>query len=508
MPLMSFFSPWNLYQWLIAQSLVRKNNSRTSYIRSRAHELLSLPDELLVDILTRLDCPDIYSARVACKKLYQITKSRHLWFGVIRRLQLERGLVPPEEGISQYSAEQLEDWTLRRSTPRATLESQHQVQPHARLIDLRTQDIDDFVAPLTYLLPGGRWFLLAHSSSRTLVYDLDSTNAARKCLFNVSDFDKDLTSEYIRHTLWFDYSNPCLSFYVAASPFNKNNARSIIYAVQLSGKGANATLIASFVAAFRSSGQKGWYLGQLALNKRYYVEVRRDPNNRKIQDVLAYEFQHASGSNGYCSIKPAAQTRFVGDRICLTAFIYDDVLAMCTSRDVIQLYDIVGSDPTTCCSSSAFKLLHTVSFSFHFCSNIRWSPLESYMVSITREGEFKGLRIPHDRTIPPTVMELGRHEKFLNHRPGWKLDTSISISLDDHNGPVDIIYHPWTNVRDGSSVSNYFRRLLGVFKVPYIWWGARVVGFSEDLGRLVFFKDGSETWLVVVDLAAPRYLHE
>lgn len=473
------------------------------------YEFLSLPTELLVEVLAQLDYLSIFAVRMTCRKLSQITRSRHLWSRVISRLQLEHGLVPPEEGISNYSIEQLENWTLRRSTAHTVLESQQPAEPHIRRLDLRTQDIDDFVVPVPYLLPGGQWFLLAHSTSRMLVYDLDSVDPARKYLFNPLDFDEKLASEYVRYTFWFDYSSPCFTFYVAGNTFNKDNARSFIYSVQLSGHGASATPTASFVAAFRSYARKGWYMGRFALNKRYYVEVRRDPSDRKNQDILAYEFQYASGSSDYCSIKPAAQTCFIGDQIRLAAFIYDNVLAICTSRGAIRLFDIVGSESTTGCeSSSTFKLLHTVPFSYDFCSDIQWSPLESYVVSITHEGEFKGLRVPHDRSIPPTVLELGKHEKFLNKTSGWKLGTSVSTFLSASSAPMEIVHHPWINVRGGSALLNCLKQSLNGFRVPDLEIQAKVIAFSEDLGRFVIYDDGSHTSIVVVDFTAPRYLHQ
>ncbi|KAF5351200.1 hypothetical protein D9756_008361 [Leucocoprinus leucothites] len=506
---MSLFSPWNLYRWFISSHLARQNIPRDLCCPRHVNAFLSLPNELLVDVLARLDYSSIFAVRMTCKKLYQITLSPHLWFGVIGRLQLECGIVPPEEGMSKYSAKGLEDWVSRRSMAYAALNSQKLAQPHVRLIDLKTRDIDNLVIPEPYLLPGGRWFLLAHSTSRMLVYDLDSVAPIRKCLFNPLDFDKKLVSEYVRYAFWFDHSSPRFSFYVAGNAFDADNARSFIYAVQLSGHGANATLTASFVAAFHSSSRKDWYLGRFALNKRYYIEVRGDPNDSKVQSILAYEFQHAPGSGGYCSIKPAAQTCFVGDRICLAAFIYDDVLAICTTRDALRLYDIVDSGSATSRTSpTTFKLLHTVPFCFNFYSDIRWSPLESYMVAITREGEFKGLRIPHDRSEPPTVLELGRQEKFWNKMTGWKLDTSFSISQSAYDAPMEITCHPWINVRGDPPSLNCLVPPLDGFRVPYLGMRSKIIGFSEDLGRFVIYNDGSHTSVVVVDFTATHYLHK
>ncbi|KAJ3559985.1 hypothetical protein NP233_g11126 [Leucocoprinus birnbaumii] len=348
-PPMSLFSLWGIYSWLTSPN----DNQHTCprIFQSQVPVFLSLPNELLVDILAWSDCASIFSARMTCSKLCKITKSRHLWLKVISRLQQERGLVGPEGGVSRYDVKELESWTQRRFAAAAALEFETEPRPSVRRIKLRTDDLGDFCIPQPYLLPGGRWFLVAHQSSRMLAYDLDCANPIRRTLFNPVDFDKTLASEYVRQTLWFDHSRPLNPLYVAANAFTRKRTRTIIYTIELEGHGTNAKLSASFVSAFHSHGRK---------------DCREDQRN---QEIHAYDFQQACGSKGYRSIKPAALAGFTGEPIHIASFVYDDVLLICTEKDAIRLYDIVDSEATSNGHfPSSFHLLHTVTSPCHFSS--------------------------------------------------------------------------------------------------------------------------------------------
>jgi hypothetical protein len=93
-----------------------------------------------------------------------------------------------------------------------------------------------------------------------------------------------------------------------------DKTRTIVYAGRLEGHGALSSLTTSRVAAFHSYAHKTWFLGRFAVNKHYYIEIREDPNCRTNQDILAYRFNEASGTNQYFNIKPAAQIRFEGNK--------------------------------------------------------------------------------------------------------------------------------------------------------------------------------------------------
>jgi hypothetical protein len=138
-------------------------------------------------------------------------------------------LLPLEEGTSSYSVEELEKWTWQRGMAQDVLDSKLQARLSSRFVDYGDLYIDSPRAPLPYLLPGGRWFLIAQPSASMYAFDLDSIKPYPKFLFNPLDFDPELESEFIRYTYWVDHLNPCLSFYVAANAYNKGQSSPVIF---------------------------------------------------------------------------------------------------------------------------------------------------------------------------------------------------------------------------------------------------------------------------------------
>ncbi|KAJ3561589.1 hypothetical protein NP233_g10104 [Leucocoprinus birnbaumii] len=310
---MSITSLWSAYGWLLSSTCIHQ--PETYDIGEHKPQLLSLPDELLVDILVQLNCSTIFQARATCRRIHQLSESRHLWLRVVHRLQLEQGLAPPEQDVSTYGIRELERWVWRRTTALSRATTRPLVQPHVRLLNI--EDDDELYLAEPYLLPGGRWLLLAHSVLGMLLYDLDHVEPIRKCLFNPLHFDESLGSG-VQYHFWFDHSKPYLSFYVAGNTSNEDVTRTLIYAVWLEGKGPEATLTASLVAASRSPGKSGCYIEEFAFNKNYYIQISGGPVDSTYQYVKAYQLEKAPNNSYHRLAKPVAQITVPDDwpKVC------------------------------------------------------------------------------------------------------------------------------------------------------------------------------------------------
>ncbi|KAJ3556469.1 hypothetical protein NP233_g11972 [Leucocoprinus birnbaumii] len=425
------------YGWLLPSTCIHQPEIYD--IEEHTPHLLSLPDELLVDILVQLNCSTIFQARA-----------------------LEQDLAPPEQDISRYGIRELERWAWRRTTALSRATARPLVQPHVRL--LKIEDDDELYLAEPYLLPGGRWLLLAHPVLGMLLYDLDHVEPTHV-------------------------------------------TRTLIYAVWLEGKGPESTLTASLVAPSCSPGRSVCYHEEFAFNKNYYIQISGVPLDSRYQHVKAYQLEKAPNSSYHRLAKPVAQITIPDDWGRLTSFIYDDVLAIFAGDGTLKLFAIVRRGTVTDTSfTGSFELLHEISLSFNFNSTIRWSLSKSCMVAMTSEGIFYGLQIPHDKTIAPTVQMLDKRDTPPNKVARWVADKSFSVSLNVSRASLEVIYHPWTNVGGDLSL---LKGSLDGFKIrDGLGLGAYVAGFSEDLGRLAIFEVGRQTHLLVYDLVGPPFFAE
>ncbi|KAJ3567842.1 hypothetical protein NP233_g6098 [Leucocoprinus birnbaumii] len=200
------------------------------------------------------------------------------------------------------------------------------------------------------------------------VYDLNAVAPMPKFLFNLLEFDKSLSSRRVQCTYWIDYSQSCLSFYVAGHAWDHRDTRIVAYAVQLSGQGAEASLSTSFFTASRGPGKDIWDLGDLSFNKNYYILTCNNPGDSATPDIVAFRISQTPVCDSYCQAQPAAKIPKVEGYIRDTEFIYDDILAVFAGhgRGTLKLYEIVNNG-----SAGLFELLHDIDFDYEFLSSLR-----------------------------------------------------------------------------------------------------------------------------------------
>lgn len=160
----------------------------------------------------------------------------------------------------------------------------------------------------------------------------------------------------------------------------------------------------------------------------------------------------------------------------MVEFINKNVFAMCsTEPHLLYLFEITCVDGSH--SPNAIKLLHTVELSFDRKSDIRRFPGVSMLVTLFSD-ELKGVVIPHDKTIPPTVVELGRCGSDWDPRHCCALGISASLFFNETDRTCEILAHEWNLSCSVSSKHSYL--LDRPRRFP------RLVRFDQDTGRLVF----------------------
>lgn len=158
-------------------------------------------------------------------------------------------------------------------------------------------------------------------------------------------------------------------------------------------------------------------------------------------------------------------------------FINGNIFAVyATSPDLLYLFEIACLDGSS--SPDTIKLLHTVKISYHQRSEIRSFSGMSRLVMLTSDKELKGLVIPHDKSVPPKIVELGRCKSDWDPQHCCVLGISASLFFDEENNTCAIVTHGWDSTP--SSVQNYPVQSL----LPHL--RGMETAFDQDIGRLVF----------------------
>ncbi|KZP21365.1 hypothetical protein FIBSPDRAFT_509838 [Athelia psychrophila] len=138
-------------------------------LRKRLH-LLSLPMELLEEVVKNLGWLELLRVRITCKTLNDISKIRSVRVHLIKRAQAcDPYHTPMDRAVEHYTPDELEDWAMRRLAlvdrwP-PTCAQQSFRQRSAYLTNGAEQ---------TILLPGGRWLVSSLKEGGLVVTDLDS----------------------------------------------------------------------------------------------------------------------------------------------------------------------------------------------------------------------------------------------------------------------------------------------------------------------------------------------
>ncbi|KAJ3500062.1 hypothetical protein NLJ89_g9957 [Agrocybe chaxingu] len=146
---------------------------------ARQRGLLDLPLEIKLEILKKLEWKDILLVRQTCRQLAEVTRERPIWLCLFSKHLLS---TPPyrlrlERPIVEYSSVELENIVLRWHRAEIGWTSDGRMPFRERELQ-----IDDDIHRALYLVPGGRWLLVATRKGTVDYYDLDTPNPSPRVL--------------------------------------------------------------------------------------------------------------------------------------------------------------------------------------------------------------------------------------------------------------------------------------------------------------------------------------
>lgn len=191
--------------------------------------LLSLPPEILLDILQYLDYRALIHARQVyrfsplggknsdnlhilqtCKALSGITNSQQFWAALAHDLCSKPGIGKLMYPLGNYSTAGLMRWTLRRLRARDRWASDDPSQP----LRFRSWTIDG--GPVLYraeLFRGGRWLFTMRLDGTAHIWDLERESPRPQFLFDTPPLSSE--GPLTRFCIWVDETKSELSFRVA-----------------------------------------------------------------------------------------------------------------------------------------------------------------------------------------------------------------------------------------------------------------------------------------------------
>lgn len=178
----------------------------------------------------------------------------------------------------------------------------------------------------------------------------------------------------------------------------------------------------------------------------------------------------------------------------MVEFIHDDVFVVVTSTnpmlssDTLHIFEISCPDGSS--SPDSIRLLHMIPFNYTRNSSIYWSPGISRIVMLKTRHEIEGLVIPHDKTIRPTTVKLGKSS--LNYGDPLMLGISASLFFTDSRDNAETVVHDWD-----PKIPTPVKRVAGTSSDHALSIPSYPLAFSDDIGRMVFVKNSSASFFVL-----------
>ncbi|KAF9480916.1 hypothetical protein BDN70DRAFT_920158 [Pholiota conissans] len=389
-------------------------------------ELLTFPNELLVEILGHLSWRNILVVRRTCKLLFDVSKSRAIWVSLFLRFSRE-GTVPPvlDRPLKRYTVAELENIVLKRIS--SEVRWAHSEKPHEWKFRAQYPSDEDCVL----LLDGGRWLLAMFQENakwgRVYVYDLDG-KACPKIIISLGiegrmdqfnswhmDADRDLNND--DSSLSFTL---CLtSTYRPADDLGRDSGSDrpvngvYIYRLTVKGQGHNAVLKAHKLKHLRDSqlATDDCLVYSVALRGEYLVRYRNPPNPGSIMEQFytfeVYNWALSNNSVHYKACVDGIHRIQLDDNPLLLR----DGKLLVFSSPVVSVYDIANLEPSpigavdiptleSYWQFTDFSHSHQVHFSRPYRDSL------ASRVSVVLDNHVFGFTIPHDIQKNPSWQQL------------------------------------------------------------------------------------------------------
>lgn len=185
-------------------------------------------------------------------------------------------------------------------------------------------------------------------------------------------------------------------------------------------------------------------------------------------------------------------------------FVHHNMFAFYAGQN-LRLFEITPHEDSR--PPHAIHLLHTLpSVKFDLSSEIRWTPGASHMVFLDK-GLLRGVYIPHDKTLPPTLVEFGRYKP--DYSRSWlslqfgALGISTSLLPTGSGSLLEVVTHCWNDsgrqeglIRKPVLVDTQLEWSKNSGLIPIMW--------SDDLSRMLLLVNDNSSHrrdvLLILDL--------
>ncbi|KAF9442608.1 hypothetical protein P691DRAFT_810342, partial [Macrolepiota fuliginosa MF-IS2] len=457
--------------------------------------LVSLPPEILDEILSYLGVESLLSLRQTCRTLQKATSSRHIWLHLVRTLLSQSNVSRLEEPLDSYTGKELEDWILRRCRVQRAWNS-----PNLRFTQRTMQGL---ISP-PILLPGGRWLLSMHEGGRLHATDLDAGVLEPKMLIEVEEFIEGSNISDFPSTfeVWVDPRATSLSCRVALfktglfseSDGGTRHTRFHIYQMRLEGHGSDARLVAEPYQVFG-----GLYPGKImsaALDDCYFIQSRDcgeydDFWEDRWAVVHVFSFLIPTAPN----ITPITM-KIDNMRTITDTYILPHKRFALSGQGSVRIYAIPATAEASNSLAAPLQTIRLYLMPTQMIQAIR-SPLlvgpHSTTIMYAAERAIMALQVPHDSAEALRIINLGKHSFQFDFKQYVTFSRTVFVWQDGspflHLG---ITEHDWFSIARGDRSRNMKLSYRTIKKIHKTTLGLLCVlcGYDEGIGRLVVFGGG------------------
>ncbi|KJA23528.1 hypothetical protein HYPSUDRAFT_39711 [Hypholoma sublateritium FD-334 SS-4] len=452
--------------------------------------LVSLPVELLTEVLRSLTWRDLLCLRATCKYLSDATKTRSVWAHLVDQ-HVSSKLRPPllERPLSMHTAEELERlllvWTSadigwERDDGRAARERSILVEP----------------AEYLHLIQGGRWLLVTTDIGQVTYYDLDAEVIEGVQLIP-QQIHKPFDLNQIMMDIDIDSSSPTLSFRIALSVFDRsldwtgNEATMQVWAVTLLLNGLRAVGLSATRLALLH--HRFTIVSVMALSLLGPTVAFTAQSNERCLHTFVLKWDQADGDSTNYPWR-VMNPSFYKPRIQL---LRGNKLFV-ASRECMRLFDYSVINETTHIlpsSLSASSCLWTTSFNTRFTQDI--STLNCFFTPNTAQIYMSTSQCIHSITVesepfsdepPPIIKVLDSHRAcFFPDQTSLGYTRAIVVDCD----------HVAWLVRY-TAPDKFLRKPLSTSTLPPV---RRVPVMDEESGRVVFPDFIQSRKMTIIDFA-------
>ncbi|KAF9527612.1 hypothetical protein CPB83DRAFT_884036 [Crepidotus variabilis] len=448
--------------------------------KSSQKVLQELPVELLTELMRYLEWYEVLSLRQTCKRIHAASQERAIWLTLLQRYikTVEPRAYWPDRPLNFYNSQELESLVLRR----------HQVASSWSKPDSSPSLHRQFLAPnrrikTSYLVRGGRWFLVTNTQGDILYFDLDDTEATARIL--IPSRYPPSTKVYLHMSVDMDNDAPFLTFNLAAQVqcyvAGHQNFNSLFQIWRITPKinecGRIVDLVADNKASFME--EKDVEISRLSLHGSY----------------ITYSIEHCGTGRRFTCVVDWTMTsetslsyrrNLIAEMFDWVTFLPDNWL-ICNRDAYLHLYHLSDLPETTlpisqCIRPNTSPRRELALYSRNFSEAFTVRDSQRHVFSTC--NKVMGIIFPHQNPVDAEVVTLYQDGVLLD---GAQLAYNFAASMITEP-KLSILHYSWPEIGTGGGATSKEYTLL---KRPHR------IHLDEVSGRLVISGGSGQVYNVV-----------